>query len=212
MIRAGMLALTVAAAGCGHETPINDEVRTRDKFVRELAEREGAMGAWSLMSRAELQFEDGFAGTELVDPDRGFTPWTEVVPRYESRPAIAVRWMGARGHLRVRADGDADRRLEIHGRVDIQGLFTHPIITASFDGLELHSAPVDDNGYFLITATIPRARLSGWSDIYVTVSSIHEPWRDPTGRLGTQLTVARLERVTWEPTTSLSTWREPQEP
>lgn len=203
-----LTVLVIALAACGHENPINDEVRARDRFIRDLAVREGLVDAWALTPRHDLQFEDGFSGVDMVDPlvrpvDPGWYDtlfnWRVVSRTAASVPAKPVRWMGARAHLRIRGDGDGDRRLEIRGAVDLYGLQTRPVITASLDGRELHAAPVDADGYFRISAVVPAGMVTTWRDVYLTCSSIHEPWRDPNGRLSTQLRVVRLEGVTWEP-------------
>jgi hypothetical protein len=193
------VALVIAAAGCGRSSPITDEMRVRERFVHELAEREDLLGAWSLTSRSDLQFEDGLALIEFLDPDVPFTGWDEAAHRCETTPAKAVRWMGARSHLRIRGDRDGDRRLEIRGRADIKTLQTRPIVSASIDGRDVYSEVVDTDGYFVIAATVPAAWVTDWADVYITLSSVNEPWKEPEGRLTVKLMVARLEGVTWEP-------------
>jgi hypothetical protein len=178
---------------------LTEEVRARERFIHDLAVREELIDAWSLQSRATIQFEDGFARVEEIDPAVPLPSWHEVPHACVSMPGKFVRYMGPRGHIRVRADGPYAMHLVIRGRVDLGQLFTRPLVTASFDGLELHAALVDPAGYFTIEATIPRERIAEWSDVYVMLSSVHEPWRDPAGAAGAKLTVARLEHVTWEP-------------
>jgi hypothetical protein len=199
MTRALAAALCLAAIGCGHDRAIDDAIRARERFVRELAAREGLVDVWSLSSRSDLEFADGLGPIELLDPDVPFTGWDEVAHRCESTPALPVRWMGPRAHLRLRGDRDGDRRLEIRGRVDVKAIQTQPIVTASIDGREFHSGAVDAEGYFLISAAIPAAWVAEWADVYVTLSSVHEPYKDPEGRAAAKLTVARLEGVIWEP-------------
>jgi hypothetical protein len=197
MMRAAVgIALGLLAIGCGRDAPVTDETRARERYVLELAVREGLVDAWSLASRSDLQFEDGFAPVELVDPLARAAWWDERARTYSTGRAQPVRWMGARGHLRVRGKGD--HRLEIRGWADVTGLRTRPVVSASIDGMEFHSTLVDDAGYFLIDATIPGSRLTGWSDIYLTMSSIDNQFQDPSGKLSTtRLTVVRVERVTW---------------
>jgi hypothetical protein len=193
------LACAVAIVGCAKEAPFTDEGRRREAWIHQLAVREGLLDAWSLSSRAEIQFEDGLGPVEMIDPAVPFAGWREIARATASGPAQPVRWMGARSHLRLR--GDTDMRLEILGRVDLAALMMRPVVTASLDGRELHSGQVDPTGYFRIDVTVPHAMLDGWSDLYLTLSSVHEPWRDPNALVGVKLTVARLEHVTWEPAT-----------
>jgi len=185
-----LLAAACAVAGCGSDRPISDEQRARDRWVRDLMHRENLADAWSLASRSDIRFEDGLAPIELLDPD--------------STPAKPVRWMGPRAHIRIRGDHDGDRTLVIRGRVDLAAIQTRPVVAASLDGREIHSAIVDPEGYFAIAATIPAAWITDWADLYITLSSVHEPWKDPEGRTAAKLTVARLESVTWEPITARS--------
>jgi len=195
---AALVGLAGLAAGCGRQAPITDETRAREGYARDLAEREGLLDAWALTSRSDLQFDDGFAGVELVDPLARGAWWDDAVRACASGRAQPVRWMGARGHLRVRGTGD--HRLRLRGWADVSALQTRPTISASFDGAELHAAVVDDHGYFQIDATIPGGWLAGadWSDIYLVSSSVDNPFRDPAGKLSTtRLTVLRLEGATW---------------
>lgn len=199
-----VLALAVLLAACGSDRPISDEQRTRERWIGNLMQREGLSDAWSLASRYDLQFEDGLAPVEMIDPDLPFTGWDEVGHQCESTPAKPVRWMGARAHLRIRGDRDGDRTLVIRGRVDVKGIQTRPVVAASLDGREIHSEVVDPDGYFVIAATVPGAWITDWADLYLTLSSVDEPWKDPEGRAAAKLTVARLESVTWEPVTPRS--------
>lgn len=189
-IAAGLWA--ALAAACGREAALNPETEARERFIRELAQREGLADTWDVMSRADLVFEDGFSLTEMVDP-RPSTRWSELPPSYASVRAVAARWMGPAGHLRVRGRG-GDMHLRIWGRTDVTRLMTRPRVTATFDGLEFYSRVMDEDGRFEIEAVIPQEWLRGWADVYVLLSSVHEPWRQPPN-----LKVARVEGVQWEP-------------
>jgi hypothetical protein len=181
-------------AGCGRSAELNDEMRDRDAYVRRLAEGEGLLAAWSLMSRSTIVFDDGFAPIEMIDPEATSTAWNRTPSATSSGLAQPIRWMGPRAHLRVRSDRGATMQLELRGRVDVTQLYTHPLVAASFEGDEFSSAIPDDDGYFTISAELPANRLADWADIYVSVSSVHEPWRDLT-----TLKVIRLEHASWEP-------------
>jgi hypothetical protein len=192
MMRAILVVAVLAA--CGRSTPITDEMRERDEYVRDLAWREGLLDVWSLMPRSTITFEDGLSPIVMIDPQNPTVAWHQTSRATASGLGMPIRWLGPRAHLRVR--GETDMRLEMTGRADLVQLYTRPLVTASFDGVEFHSGLPDAEGYFTITATIPRGKLADWSDIYLTFSSVHEPWRDLT-----TLHVIRLERVSWEPVT-----------
>ncbi len=186
--RASWLVLGGALAACG-SPPVSDETRAREAFLRTLAEREGVPGAWALMSRSELVFEDGFSLTELT-PGNVPPRWSEIAIEQTSVPAVPVRWMSAESHLLVR--GQHDMHLALRGQVHAAVMATRPRLSVSFDGLEIASLVVDPDGRFAVDTVIPATWLHGWSDVYLRLSSVHEPWR--TIR---DLRVARLESVTW---------------
>jgi hypothetical protein len=193
MKRAAHLVLAaVIAGGCGSEAPLNDETLARERFIRDLAEREGVGEMWYVMPRADVVFEDGFSATQMVDPDPALR-WTEVPRTVSSERAIPVRWLGPQAHLRVRARG-RDMHLRIWGRSNLAVLFARPRLTATFDGLEFWSRVVDESGEFMIEAVIPADWVHGWSDVYLELSTVSEPWREPG-----LLRAARVEGVSWEP-------------
>jgi len=186
------LAIVALAAGCGRDTPLSAEVVARDEFVHALAVREGRLDLWQLSSRATLVFEEGFSQTYVhapgppprwVEPSRGDTATWDAV----------ARWIGPNAHLRVRASG-GDMRLRIWGHVDVARLHTRPAVTVSFDRQEVGAQVLAVDGRFSIEAVIPSAWLDGWSEVYLRLSSVHDPWRDPAS-----LQVARVEGVEWEP-------------
>ncbi|MCE9576986.1 MAG: hypothetical protein K8W52_27820, partial [Deltaproteobacteria bacterium] len=202
-----VVVAALIAAGCGRDAPMTAETVARDGFVHALAVREGIGAYWYLLSRGDVVFEDGFTEMALVDPAP--TPrWNEVAMHGDAadgdaadgdlaKPitakAIAVRWIGPGAHLRVR-ERSGDMRLRIWGRIDRNRLLTQPRLTATLDGRELYSQVIGGDGAFVIEAAVPAAWQGGWSDVYVRLSSVNEPWRDPA-----KLRVARVEGVSWEP-------------
>jgi hypothetical protein len=198
MIRAAAALAVIAALGaCGQEAPISAESRRREAFVRGLAEREHLLEVWSLMSRVDLVFVEGLSDVDMIDPGEPMHPWTQVARACTTATARPVRWMAPRVLIRVRGDGD--QRLVLRGHVDVARLFTRPRVTVTFDGAEVWSQRVDADGGFAVDQVIPRPWLDGWSDVYVTLSSVAEPWRDAA-----DLKIARLEAVAWEPVAARS--------
>jgi hypothetical protein len=192
-------AIAAAAAvmlgwGCGHEAEVTRESRDREAYVRALAEREGLLDAWLLTSRGDVILGDGLTSLEFVD-DRAdpHHRWYEVDRTTAPIRGVPRRWMGQRVHVRVRGGATA-MRLEVRGRANLFRLFTRPRVTVTFDGLEVFSELTDRDGNFAMYAEIPASRLHGWSDVFVTLGSIHEPFREPA-----VLQIAELHAVSWEP-------------
>ncbi|MEZ4400164.1 MAG: hypothetical protein R3B06_09105 [Kofleriaceae bacterium] len=191
-----LVVAAVAVTACGREAPISRESLARDQFIRELTRREGIPAMWHVMSRLDVVFQDGWSLPELIDPGPTVR-WTDASRVTGSVPAIPVRWMGPRAHARLRfpvLDFRRDMQLRIWGQVDPLALSTRPRITATFDGLEYASVVVGEDGRFDLMTVIPGVWAHGWADVYLTVSSVGEPWREPE-----RLRVARLEGLAWEP-------------
>ena len=194
--RVAALTVTVAfaaVAACGSEAAINDETEARERFIRGLAEREGVGDVWYVMSRADVVFEDGWSAAQMVDPGPSLR-WDEVARASGSVRTIPVRWLGASAHLRLRTRSAVDMHLRLWGTVNLKMLFTRPRVTVTYDGLEFFSQVVGNDGEFTVEAVIPAEWRHGWADVYVTLSSGGEPWREASS-----LRAARVEGVTWEP-------------
>jgi len=178
-----------------------DEPTRRGDWVRELADREGLHEAWSLTTRADLRFEDGFAAVRYAEGAIDDPAWTEISA---ARPAAgphgtAILPMYRRAHLRVRAassaGGATDMRLVLRAAVAVNTVHTRPRLDVSIDGVLLTSAVADPAGRYAIAVTVPRERLTaGWHDLYLVFSSIADPDNDIR-----ELRVARLESVEWSP-------------
>jgi hypothetical protein len=187
-----------------------DEPARRAAWVRELADREGLHTAWSLTTRGDLRFEDGFGGLRLdgAAGDAG-SAGAAALPAPEdvgaappapgdaspAPPGPASLAMSRRGHLRVRAEPGRDMRLALRAAIALDIAHTHPRLDVSIDGELLGSVVADAAGRYALTTTVRRDRLGpGWHDIYLVFSSIAEPdkeIRDPR--------VAWLESVEWTP-------------
>lgn len=187
------LAAAVLVAGltaCGRDAPPSSENVARERFVRDLAAREGMTDLWRLMSRGDLVFEEGWSRMLLVEPDPD-RPWIEVSRTDASVRAMPVRWIGPSAHLRVR--GGADMHLRVWGKVDRQAIFTRPRVSLTVGGIEIASRLVDEDGRFVVETVIPAGWVARWTDVYLQLSSVGEPWRDPAATR-----VARVEGVVWD--------------
>ncbi len=188
----------VALAGCSRAEPPGEAAKLRDKFTANLLAREGVPEAEPLMQHADLRFEDGFSLPQFIDPR--LTPsWKDVI-RYSAlavppvvRNGLPVRWIGALAHLMLYGQGE-DMELRIWGRADVNILRMRPRVSVTVDGDEVFSEITTEDGGFMMQTRVPGGRLRGWTDAYIEVSSVGEPWRE----LAT-LRVVRVEGVTWRP-------------
>lgn len=186
------------------------EPARRGAWIRELAEREQLLDAWSLTSRHDLIFDDGIEYLEFVDPRLEVARWFEVgpgrsaPPRAGADPAAAdaalramrgraIRALHRRAHLRV--TGDADMRLQIRASIALGKMYTRPRMDVALDGELLGSVIADERGGYTLDLRIPAERLAGgWHDLYLVFNSIAEPERD-----NREPRVAVLESVAWVP-------------
>jgi hypothetical protein len=174
---------------------LSDEPIARVEFLRQLSERLGVPDAWSLLDRHDVRFEDGFSPIAFENPDDHIIEWYETCSGCVPMRGQPVRWINRRAHLRVR--GDQDMRLVLDGRIAVKTIYTRPRVEVMIDGRDLGSWVVEADGWFHLEATVAAAALDGWTDLYITVSSVSEPWREPG-----DLRAAELDVVRWEPATA----------
>jgi|GEM_PF-3061889 len=170
-----------AAAGCGSDHAPSSENLAREAYVAQLATREGVTGEWRLASRGDLVFEEGWSRMVRVEPELALG----------SSSPVPIRWIGPSAHARIR--GRSDMQLRIWGRVDRAAIFTRPRVSLMVAGIELASRLVADDGSFVVETVVPATWVTGWTELYLSLSSVGEPWRDPA-----VTKVARVEGVVWE--------------
>lgn len=168
--RRGTWPAIALALGCRGDVPPSAERTAREAFVRALVEREGLRPTWLLASRGDVLLEEGLGPLEVDPPHRA---------------------MGRRVRLRVRGDGATDMRLAVRGRADVARLFHQPRLSVTVDGTEAHAALVEPDGRFTVETRVPRRAQHGWIDVYLVLSSVHDPMRTAD--------VAQLEAIEWEP-------------
>lgn len=191
----GLVMLDLGAAVPAPATQPYAEVARRAAFVRDLADREELHDAWSLTTRANVLFDDGFTGLVFLDPSTDDPTWYDVfhAPATAATRGTAARWLYRRAHLRVR--GSADMHLALGGRVNLAAAYTRPRLDVMFDGELLATVIPDAGGRFEIDAEVTRAQLAGgWHDLYLVFDSIAEPQKDVREQRS-----ARLESLEWEP-------------
>ena len=190
--RDGTVLLDLGASRGAVSPPAAPEAQRREEFLRRLSEQEHLPEAWSLLSRHDFRYEEGFSPIAYENPDDHSFEFYEACTGCRPMKGQPVRWVGRRAHLRVR--GDVPMKLQLDGRVAVKTIFTRPRVEVMVGGLVLGSWVVGEDGRFHVDATVPSTALDGWTDAYITFSSVAEPWREPG-----DLRAAALERVRWHP-------------
>ena len=181
-----MLALLMAAASaasCTAKDPapaVQAEIDLRDGFAKAAAIDGGAGRALNVGSRSDVLFEDGFSLVSYDPPDD-----------FRNH---AFRWMGARGHVRLKSHGDTTMELELYGYLNEKVIRSKPAITIYVDGVRLFDTHVEEDGSWIIKTKIPAewARNTRWMDLIITVSAVGFFWAEPP-----ELRVVVVNKVRW---------------
>lgn len=191
----------LVALDLGHSPPTTrrrplEQGLRRGRFVHQLAKQEQLLDAWSLSTREDVKFEDGFSSLAVINDASTDDPtWFQIVHRATPDPqrGTPVRWISRRAHVRLR--GSRDMRLVLRGKVNLAAVYTRPRLAVSLDGNRVGEVVVDDQGTFSLDVVVPMAWLGGdWSDLYLAWSTVAEPDKDAR-----DLRVARLFELTWWP-------------
>ncbi|MEO7097309.1 MAG: hypothetical protein ABI175_28870, partial [Polyangiales bacterium] len=191
----GLVVLDLGADVPAPPVQAYSEVARRAAFVRDLADREELHDAWSLTTRSNVLFDDGFTGLVFLDPSTDDPTWYDAFHAPATAPTrgTAARWLYRRAHLRVR--GSADMHLALGGKINLAAAYTRPRLDVMLDGELIATVIPDAGGRFDIDAQVTRAQLAGgWHDIYLVFDSIAEPQTNVR-----ELRSARLESLEWEP-------------
>ncbi len=191
----GLVVLDLGAEVLSMPVQEASEPARRAAFVRGLADREGLHDAWSLNSRSNITFDDGFTGLAFIDGSADDPTWYDVLHPAPTPPTrgTAARWLYRRAHLRVR--GAADMHLALHGSINLGVAFTRPRLDVMLDDTLLASVIADASGAFAVDAKVSAGQLAGgWHDVYLVFDSISEPDKEVRDQRA-----ARLEGVEWEP-------------
>ena len=136
---------TCAALGCSKKRPdpeATSEIARREAYARALLVDGGAV-AYRIGSNADVQFADGFSIVQFDPAD----DWR----------SHAFRWMGPKGHVRLRTQGNEPMRLKLGGWVNEKVIDTKPEIRLYIDGQPLSpQAPslVDQNQFFVFEVDV----------------------------------------------------------
>jgi hypothetical protein len=168
----GGLGAVFALGACsrrGSDAEVNEEIVRRERFARSILVVDGGPApAFRVGSSTEVHFEEGFTPVQF-DP-------------MEDAHAHAFRWMGQRGHVRLRTHDNAPMHLRIAGWMNEKVLHLHPTVMAFIDGLKV-ADPVDtdEKGIFVIDAKVDPETFRGkpWVDLDIVPSSVAFHWSDP---------------------------------
>jgi hypothetical protein len=184
----GLSALS-SLVGCAKgpsEAETNEEISRREKYVKSLLVVDGGPApATRVGSTTEVHFEEGFTGVQFDPPD-------------DAR-SHAFRWMGQRGHVRVRTRGRQPMHLRVAGWLHEKVLHQRGTVAAYLNGQITGPAfPTDEKGIFVIDETLDPALFHDeeWVDLHIMPSSVVFHWADPP-----DLKVVVIFDFQWEPAT-----------
>jgi hypothetical protein len=177
MTRIAALALIASLVACKRAPDPEDAIR--DEWVKQIAFREDAGGAWRLTSTRDVFFDDGWYPMEY-DPNKGMQGET-------------WRWMRQRSLTRLRTRA-VTMHLVLVGWVPYEIFHTPPAITIRWNGARVDSflAP---RGHFTkeldVTPEMQRGR--EYADLVIDSSTVGSPrgeWRE---------LAYGLSEIRWEP-------------
>ncbi|MBN9163148.1 MAG: hypothetical protein BGO98_36640 [Myxococcales bacterium 68-20] len=162
---------TCAALGCSKKRPdpeATSEIARREAYARALLVDGGAV-AYRIGSNADVQFADGFSIVQFDPAD----DWR----------SHAFRWMGPKGHVRLRTQGNEPMRLKLGGWVNEKVIDTKPEIRLYIDGQPLSpQAPslVDQNQFFVFEVDVDPTLFHGqeWVNLDIVASAVAWHWSD----------------------------------
>lgn len=156
-----------------------------EQWVRSFVDREQLHRAWSLSSRANVRFDDGFASTSFLD-EQGRVQEEGITKR-------PVRGFQRIAHVALHGAGTM--HLSMHGRLALDRKFSRARIDVALDGRQLTSAPVASDGSFSIDLDVDALLLRGaWHDLHLLLPTISAPAKDVH-----EFVVGYLESFEWEP-------------
>jgi hypothetical protein len=170
--------VTALACGCSPPPP-SPEAQARAEWVRKLAMAEDAGAAWSLTSRHDVYFDDGWNPMETM---RGPGVRGEV-----------WRWMGRTSVTKLRGR-NVPMRIVLQGSVPMELLGAPPMVTLRWNGVRV-GAFIPPFGRFRETVVIPAnvQQDGAFGDFTIDTSTVGQERGDPR-ELGFS-----LADLSWEP-------------
>jgi hypothetical protein len=164
----------VSHVGCSkrvEDPAIAEEVARREAFARKLLTTAdgGNAPALRVTSSSDVHFEEGFSTIVFDPPDNAFNH--------------AFRWMGKRGHVRLRPKPGRAMHLRVGGWMNEKFLHERGHMTAYIDGQSILPLPVptDEKGIYVVDTIVEPGVFHGreWVDLEVVPSSVAFHWSDP---------------------------------
>lgn len=176
--RSGLLVLLTLALGCSPPAP-SPEAEVRADYVRKIASAEDAGAAWSLTSRNDVYFDDGWNPMEST--------------RSQGVRGEVWRWMGRSSVTKLKGRS-VPMRLVLQGWVPLELLGAPPMLTLRWNGLRV-DAFIPPGGRFTHQVVIPAdlQRDGSFGDLTIDTSSVGQE-RGDLRDLGFSLVDLR-----WEP-------------
>jgi len=170
----------VALVGCAPKQQ-PEETRLREEFMRTFLEAHGGERAWQLSLNRDVIFGSGFCPVEMDVRDGTFVH--------------AHRWMGPRGHLRLKGHGNRAMRFAFAGVPAPRRDHGPPTATLAVDDVPFDVTEAIDQrleyGHVFAPNVIGGAE---WIDLTIAMST----WGDDVGDGCSSFGFA-FEEVTWAP-------------
>jgi hypothetical protein len=176
--------LVMGTAACSTNEPRSDvqaENAARENHGRAVAIDAGAARALGVASRSDVIFDEGFGNVQYDPPDD-----------YRNH---AFRWMGQRGHIRLKSHGDRAMKLKVAGWLHEKVIRSKPVVTMFIDGSRIYdTGAVEENGLWGAELVVGAGALRGsrWVDLVMTVSAVAYHWSDAPA-----LMVVVVSNVEW---------------
>jgi hypothetical protein len=166
-----VLLAAIAAGACSRPAPpdpaVREEIGRREAFAHALLVDAGAE-ALRVSSTDDIRFEEGFTVIHLQP--------------FERHDGHAFRWMGKKGHIRLRTQGDAPMRLHFVGWVNENIVHTKTRAMIYIDAQYVEQTDLaDDKGFFFKYLTVEPKWFHGreWIDLTLELSSVGYHWLEP---------------------------------
>jgi hypothetical protein len=179
--RAALLALFAClAVGCSNPRSKDDvhaEDERRAAFARKAALEGDAGSALLVASRPDVLFEEGFS-----------------IVTFDLVRNAGFRWMGQRGHVRLKAHEGRPMLLKLTGWTNESVIRSKPIVAVYLNGQRILDTGPVEMGHWGGEVVVPGEILQGssWRDLIITVSAVAFHWADPPA-----LQVVVLNSLEW---------------
>lgn len=183
LVLIGRLLGAVCALSCAAKDPapaVQAEIDARERFARAVALDAGSGRSLNVGSRGDVLFEEGFSLVSY-DPADDFHNH-------------AFRWMGSRGHVRLRSRRAGPMALEIEGYLNEKVIGSKPVVTAYLNGVPLVVTMAKEGGNWFINTVVreEHIRTREWMDLLLTVSAVGFFWAEPP-----DLRVVVVSKLAW---------------